>query len=72
MIDRARAGFRCHTLRFVRTVKGDLPRGIRGTVVYEMNNLGRYLTLVHWDNEIEVPVFPDEIALESSHDTQTC
>ena len=64
MIDRTQAGTRCYTVRFVRTLKGDLRRGSCGTVLYEIENLGRRLVLVHWDTGITVPVFPDEIVLE--------
>ena len=42
MIDRTHAGVRCHTRRMLRTVKGNLPRESLGTVVYEMDNLGRH------------------------------
>jgi len=65
MIDRTQAGLRCHTRQLVRTVKGDLPRKSHGTILYEMENLGRQLILVNWDNGISVPVFPDEIEIES-------
>jgi len=67
MIDRTYTGFRCHTRHLLRTVKGDLPRGSQGTVVYEMDNLGRHLILVAWDTGIAVPAFPDEIELEGEH-----
>jgi hypothetical protein len=33
-----------------------------------MDNLGRQLILVSWDTGISVPVFPDEIELESQLD----
>jgi hypothetical protein len=69
MIDRTHSGWRCRTQRLIRTVKGDLPRGSQGTVVYEMENLGRQLLLVSWDLGISVPVFPDEIELEAQLDT---
>ncbi|MBM4254859.1 MAG: hypothetical protein FJ147_03070 [Deltaproteobacteria bacterium] len=65
MIDRTHAGLRCHTRHLVRTVKGDLPRESHGTIVYEMENLGRQLILVNWDSGIAVPVFPDEIEIEN-------
>jgi len=68
MIDRTYTGMRCYTLRLVRTVKGDLPRGSYGTVLHTMDNLGRRLILVRWDTEITVPVFPDEIELECQDD----
>jgi len=67
MINRTHAGLRCHTLRLVRTVKGDLPRGSQGTVVYEMDNLGRRLILVDWDRGISVPMFPEEIELQREY-----
>jgi hypothetical protein len=31
-----------------------------------MENLGRRLVFVHWDTGITVPVFPNEIVLESA------
>jgi hypothetical protein len=64
MIDRTQAGVRCHTRHLVRTVKGNLPRESYGTILYEMENLGRQLILVNWDSGISVPVFPDEIEIE--------
>ena len=69
MIDRTRAGMRCRTIRFVRTVEGDLPKDAYGTIRYEMENLGRLLVLVEWDRGFIVPVFPHEIevmALENA------
>lgn len=72
MVDRTRSGYRCRTVRFVRTVKGDLPRDSYGTVVYEMRNLGRHLIFVRWDVGFEVPVFPDEIVLETPRDMPVC
>jgi hypothetical protein len=64
MIDRSQSGARVHTLRFVRTVKGDLVRGAQGTIVYETDNLGRHLVFVEWDVGFAVPAFPDEIEME--------
>jgi hypothetical protein len=63
MIDRTRAGVRCRTIRFVRTVEGDLPKDADGTILYEMENLGRLLVLVKWDRGFTVPVFPHEIEI---------
>jgi hypothetical protein len=65
MIDHTHTGVRCHTRRLLRTVQGTLPRKSFGTVVYEMDNLGRHLIMVSWDSGITVPVFPDEIELQS-------
>ena len=64
MIDRTHTGIRCSTRILLRTVEGLLPRGSQGTVVYEMDNLGRQLILVNWDRGFSTPVFPYEVALE--------
>jgi hypothetical protein len=66
MLDRTHAGFRCHTRQLLRTVQGDLPRGSQGTVAYDMDNLGRHLLFVNWDQGFSVPVFPDEVELQSA------
>ena len=64
MVDRTRAGLRCHTRYLVRTVKGNLPRGSEGTIESETENLGRHLIVVKWDKGFSVPVFPNEIEIE--------
>jgi hypothetical protein len=69
MIDRTHAGLRCHTRHLIRTVKGNLPRNSQGTIVCEMDNLGRHLIQVNWDIGISVPVFPDEIELSLQSNT---
>src|SRR5229473_8274243 len=66
MLDRTHAGCRCSTRQLLRTVQGNLPRGSQGTVAYEMDNLGRHLLFVHWDQGFSVPVFPDEVELQSA------
>jgi hypothetical protein len=66
MIDRTQSGVRCHIRHSVRTVQGELPRDSQGTVLYETDNLGRHLILVHWDNGLRVPVFPGEIEFEGA------
>jgi hypothetical protein len=70
MIDRTRAGLRCRTIRFVRTVEGDLPKDACGTIRYEIENLGRLLVLVEWDRGFTVPVFPHEIEVANLHNVQ--
>ena len=64
MIDRTHTGVRCHTRQLLRTVKGNLPRESQGTVLYEMDNLGRHLIFVRWDTGVIVPVFSAEIELQ--------
>ncbi|MBM4254371.1 MAG: hypothetical protein FJ147_00575 [Deltaproteobacteria bacterium] len=63
MIDRSKAGRRCRTNQLVRTVEGDLVRTAMGTIRYEMENLGRTLVMVDWDQGFTVPVFPHEIEI---------
>jgi hypothetical protein len=63
MTDHTRAGMRCRTVRFVRTVEGDLRKDTQGTIRYEIDNLDRRLVLVEWDQGFTVPVFPHEIEL---------
>jgi hypothetical protein len=36
----------------------------RGTVEAEINNLGRHMIAVRWDNGLEMYVFPDEIEID--------
>ncbi len=61
MMDHSRSGARCRTRYHVNTVEGALPRHSRGTIRYELDNLGRRLVFVDWDNGMGVPVFPHEI-----------
>jgi len=68
MTDHSRAGMRCRTVRFVRTVEGDLRRDAHGTIRYEMDNLDRRLVLVEWDQGFTVPVFPHEIEVLPTHE----
>jgi hypothetical protein len=64
MLNRSHAGWRCRTRVHLETVEGPLPRGSGGTIWYEMDNLGRRLVFVQWDNGMRVPVFPHEIELQ--------
>jgi hypothetical protein len=41
--------------------QGRSARGSQGTMLNEVDNLGRVLVVVHWDQEFVVPVFPHEI-----------
>jgi hypothetical protein len=45
----------------VNTVAGILLRDTYGTLRYEIDNLGRRLVFVDWDNGLSVPVFLHEI-----------
>lgn len=71
MVDKSRSGARCSTVRYIQTVNGNLPRGSKGTVVYEVDSLGRRLIFVKWDIGISVAVFPDEIDIEAEKEGET-
>lgn len=62
-MDRSHSGWRCRTVRYLNTVEGILPRNSGGTIRYEIENLGRDLVVVDWDNGMSVPVFPYEIEI---------
>jgi hypothetical protein len=62
------AGSRCRTIQQLRTVKGELPRRSQGTVLNEIENLGGILVIVHWDQGIVVPAFPQEIAFTTQQE----
>jgi hypothetical protein len=61
MTHTTQAGSRCRTIHQRRAVKGDLPRGSQDTVLNEVDNLGRVLVIVHWDQGFVVPAFLHEI-----------
>jgi hypothetical protein len=61
MLDRTHAGQRCRTIQHLTTRDGLLRRDTQGTIQYEMENLGRCLIFVRWDNGMNVPVFAHEI-----------
>ena len=60
MVDRSRSGAACCTVHQLRTIEGILPRGSHGTILYEMDNVGRWLIFVDWNNGMLVPVFCDD------------
>lgn len=69
-MDRSRSGWRCRTMRYLNTVEGALLRNSGGVIRYEVENLGRHLVFVNWDNGMSVSVFPHEIEIfapESEH-----
>jgi len=70
MTDRSRSGARCRTLHPLNTLKGMLPRDTYGTLRYEMENLGRHLVFVDWENGMGVPVFPHEIEVVEQQQAQ--
>lgn len=63
MMDHTYTGVRCRTVQHLSTREGLLPRDTQGTIRYEMNNLGRRLIFIDWDNGMKVLVFAEEIEI---------
>ena len=66
MIDTSRKGRRCRAKKMVRTHEAKIEPERRGTIVHELENLGRRMVLVEWDDNSSLYVFPDEIEIEES------
>jgi hypothetical protein len=65
MIDTTLTGKRCRTTTVVRSHRGVIKRSTEGTVVYDMDNLGRRLISVQWDIGGTDYVFSSEIEIIS-------
>ena len=64
MVDRTHSGLRCRVVRHLSTRDGLLRRDSCGTIQYEMDNLGRHLVFVDWDNGMNTPVFAQEVEID--------
>jgi hypothetical protein len=65
--NRAATGNRCRTNRLIRTHAGNVPPSAVGTILCEINNLGRHMLQVRWDDGLCAYVFPDEIEIVATH-----
>ena len=63
MIDTTRTGMRCRAKTGVRYRQTTIEPDDQGAIVYEIDNLGRHLILVEWNDDSSVYVFPDEIEI---------
>lgn len=63
MIDLSSKGIRCRASRDLRTSRGMVRSFTEGIIQYEIENLGRKLILVDWDNGLTSYVYPSEIAI---------
>lgn len=59
-------GQRCQAKRSIRGHQGFIGAECRGTIEAEIDNLGRRLIGVRWDNGLYMYVFPDEIDIENT------
>jgi hypothetical protein len=62
-MNRSRSGLRCRTLCNIITSKGLLPRNTEGVFRSEGRHLGRPVIFADWENGMNVPVPPHEIAV---------
>jgi hypothetical protein len=69
MINNKRTGSRCRTTKLVLSQTRVINRATEGTIAFEVENLGRQLIAVRWNDAPLTYVFPDEIELA---DSETC
>jgi hypothetical protein len=60
-------GNRCRTNRLIRTHAGNVPPSAVGTILAEIDNLGRHMLQVRWDGGLCAYVFPDEIEIVTAN-----
>jgi len=53
----------CRARREIRTHAGNVRPATLGTIISEIDNLGRHLLQVHWGTGICAYVFPDEVEI---------
>jgi hypothetical protein len=63
MIDLSLQGIKCRAVRDIRSYQGMVSASTEGIIQYELENLGRHLVNVHWDNGLRLNVFPNEIEI---------
>lgn len=63
MINTTFTGRRCRATRQITDQHGLTARFTEGTIRYDLDNIGRHLFLVEWDNGVVNYVFPFEIEM---------
>ena len=63
MLDTSSKGIRCRAAQEIRSNWGIVTSSTGGTIQYEIENLGRNLIFVDWDNGLSMFVFPSEIEI---------
>lgn len=66
MLYQNQIGMRCRATREIRTYEGLIRRFTEGTIQAVIDNLGRELINVRWDNGITAYVFFNEIEITDS------
>jgi hypothetical protein len=63
MINTMLAGMRCRATKDIRSHQGLTRRFTEGIVQYDLENLGRHLISVRWDNRVTDYAYPLEIEI---------
>ena len=63
MIDLSSEGMKCRAVRDIQSYQGTVSASMEGTIQYEIENLGRHIINVRWDNVLTLNVFPNEIEI---------
>jgi hypothetical protein len=68
MVDTSLTGTRCRATKEIRSHQGLVRRYSEGIIQYNMDNLGRHLISVQWDNGLIDYVYALEIELLGQRD----
>jgi hypothetical protein len=68
MVDTSLTGMRCRATKEIRSHQGLVRRYSEGIIQYNMDNLGRHLISVQWDNGVIDYVYPLEIEISGQGD----
>ena len=63
MIDLSSEGMKCRAVRDIQSYQGMVRASTEGTILYEIENLGRHLINVQWDNGLRLNVYPNEVEI---------
>jgi len=63
VIDLSTHGLKCRAVREIRDHQGMINASAEGTIQYEVENLGRHLINVQWDNGLRLNVLADDIEI---------
>ena len=63
MVDTSLRGMRCRATKEIRSHQGLVRRYSEGIIQYDMENLGRHLISIQWENGVIDYVYPFEIEL---------
>jgi hypothetical protein len=63
VIEKRKSGMRCRAKSTLHSPIAIIQPGDQGTIAYEVENLGRRLILVQWDNGASMYAFAEEIEI---------